>query len=61
MTLNKKCMYVKLIREQIAADKVDLKICDKIVKPEMILNESEIPSFSFQRVSHLKARSFASK
>ena len=54
-------MYVKLIREQIAADKVDLKICDKIVKPEMILNESEIPSFSFQRVSHLKARSFASK
>ena len=34
---------VKLIGEQIAADKLDLKIhCDKIVKLEMFVNESEI-------------------
>ena len=42
---------VKLIGEQIAADKLDFKIhCDKIVKPEMFVNESEISdqSFSFQ-------------
>ena len=42
---------VKLIGEQIAADKLDFKIhCDKFVKPEMFVNESEISdqSFSFQ-------------
>ena len=34
---------VKLIGEQIAADKLDFKIhCDKIAKPEMFVNESEI-------------------
>ena len=46
---------VKLIGEQIAADKLDFKIhCDKIVKPEMFMNESEISdqSFSFQWVNH---------
>ena len=46
---------VKLIGEQIAADKLDFKIhCDKIVKPEMFVNESEISdqSFSFQWVNH---------
>ena len=46
---------VKLIGEQIAADKLDFRIhCDKIVKPEMFVNESEISdqSFSFQWVNH---------
>ena len=46
---------VKLIGEQIAADKLDLKIhCEKIVKLEMFVNESEISdqSFSFQWVNH---------
>ena len=46
---------VKLIGKQIAADKLDFKIhCDKIVKPEMLVNESEISDqfFSFQRVNH---------
>ena len=46
---------VKLIGEQIAADKLDFKIyCDKIVKLEMFVNESEISdqSFSFQWVNH---------
>ena len=46
---------VKLIGEQIAADKLYFKIlCDKIVKPEMFVNESEISdqSFSFQWVNH---------
>ena len=42
---------VKLIGEQIVADKVDFKIhCDKVAQPEMFVNESEISdqSFSFQ-------------
>ena len=46
---------VKLIGEQIAADKLDFKIhCDKIAKLEMFVNESEISdqSFSFQWVNH---------
>ena len=46
---------VKLIEEQIAVDKLDFKIhCDKIVKPEMFVKESEISdqSFSFQWVNH---------
>ena len=46
---------VKLIGEQIAADKLDFKIpCDKIVKLEMFVNESEFSdqSFSFQLVNH---------
>ena len=38
---------VKLIGEQIAADKLDFKIyCDKIAKPEMFVNESEISDIS---------------
>ena len=46
---------VKLIGEQIAADKLDFKIrCNKIAKPEKFVNESEISdqSFSFQWVNH---------
>ena len=54
---------VKLIGEQIAADKLDFKIhCDKIVKPEMFVNESEISDQSFISMGQPpKTRSVASK
>ena len=54
---------VKLIGEQIAADKLDFKIhCDKIVKPEMFVNESEISDQSFISMGQPpKAQSVVSK